>query len=223
MTDFILSEVKPSIFLLEFPERYDMCMFFLRYQEYYESPSPQFRGQSFQILDFMKWYSLEFGDGAFTYPIDWSGFNIPSYVVQQVHDLHISDKNLYDYEMWQVHQQCQEKVGVENKFYLIGVTQGNGALEHEIAHGFFYLNPQYQVEMAQLVKEMDSELVRALHTYLEELGYTHHVYVDEVQANMATTEDFTKIKHFNSSVAKRLMRARKPFQKVFQKYLKGDK
>ena len=41
---FKITEVKPRIFLFEFKNHYDMCMYFMRYQEYYESASPKFRG-----------------------------------------------------------------------------------------------------------------------------------------------------------------------------------
>lgn len=226
MTAFTLSQVKPSIFLLEFQEQYDLCMFFLRYQEYYESPSPQFRGKSFQILDFMKWYSLEFGKGAFTYPKNWGGFNIPSYVVKQVVDLGIPDKNLYDYEMWEVYKQCREQVG--DKFYLIGVSKskkkseskGKDYLDHEIAHGFFYINDQYREEMTQLVEEMPTELVMAMRNFLKKLGYTPEVYTDEIQAYMSTTEDFADYKYLTSRNTKKLMKARKPFERVLRKYMK---
>jgi hypothetical protein len=47
----------------------------------------------------MEWYSKKQGDGAFTYPTDWAGFNIPSAVVTGVHALGISDYNRYDERM----------------------------------------------------------------------------------------------------------------------------
>ncbi len=35
---YILKEIKPQVFLLDFDDRYDAGMSFLRFQEYYESP-----------------------------------------------------------------------------------------------------------------------------------------------------------------------------------------
>jgi hypothetical protein len=55
-------------------------MTFLRYQEFYESPSKKFRGKSYKLLDFMKWYASE-NDGIFTYPRDWAGFNFPGSII----------------------------------------------------------------------------------------------------------------------------------------------
>lgn len=221
---FTLHEVRPAIFLLKFQREYDMCMFFLRYQEFYESSSSKFRGKKFEILDFMRWYSLTLGDGAFTYPIDWSGFNIPSYIVKQVRDLHISDKNMYDYEMWEVYKQCRDRVG--DKFYLIGVSKKKGAestLAHEIAHGLFYLNAKYKKEMSALVKQMDVELRQHMHDFLKKLGYSIKVYVDEIQAYMSTTEDFTKNKHFVKEVGEALIAAQPPFRQVLKRYLDEKK
>lgn len=209
---FKLKEVKPRIFLLEFSDEYDMCMYFLRYQEYYESPSPKFRDHSFEILDFMKWYSKAFGKGAFTYPIDWSGFNFPGDTIQKVWDLGIVDKNLYDYEMREVSRECKRKTS--EPFYIIGVTKGNGALHHEIAHGYFYLYPEYKKEMTALVKKLPTDARKAFELYLKDVGYTPKVYVDEIQANMATTEEI-------DAVVPGLKKYQQEFIDIFQKYYKA--
>lgn len=217
---FKIKEVKPGIFLLEFVDEYDMCMFFLRYQEYYESPSPKYRNKTWKVLDFMRWYSKTFGKGAFTYPIDWSGFNIPDYVIANVRDLGIPDPNDYDKAMWEVYRHCHKKAK-GGKFYIIGVVKGNGALNHEIAHGLFYLNPEYKKATTKLVKEMEPTLRKAIEVYLHKVGYTPQVYTDETQANMATTEDFehySKRQHFDPKIAHELMEAQKPFIELFKRY-----
>jgi len=221
---FKLIEVKPSIFCLEFNNEYDMCMTFLRYQEFYESPFNQFRGKSFRILNFMKAYSLKFGKGAFTYPIDWSGFNLPSYVITNIRKLGIPDPNDYDTAMWQVYQHCKKQANGD-KFYIIGVVKGNDALDHEIAHGLFYLNSAYKKEMVKLVKQMDPELRKVMNTYLFKVGYTPRVFVDETQANMATTGDFGYYSErhtlpFPLDSIPKLNEARLVFEEVFQRYTK---
>lgn len=218
---FRLKEVKPNIFCLEFSHYYDMCMFFLRYQEFYESPSPKFRGKSFKILDFMRWYSLKFGNDAFTYPNDWSGFNCPDHIIEKVNTLGIPDKNDYDIMMWSVYQSCKKKA--KGKFYIIGVVKGNGALDHEIAHGLYYLNYHYKRDMDNLIKMMDPELRKAMNAYLLKVGYTSSVFVDETQANMATTEGFThhsERQYFAPDIATKLTQAQKPFIELFKHYTK---
>lgn len=215
---FTLKEIKPKIFLLTFTDHYDMCMYFLRYQEYYESASPKFRGKSFEILDFMKWYSAKYGKGAFTYPIDWAGFNFPGHTIKEVWDKGITDKNIYDYEMKEVYKICQESAG--DKFYIIGVVKGNGALEHEIAHGFFYLNPDFKKEMVKLVSQLDKGLRKSFNSFLSKIGYTPKVYMDETQANLATTKNFLTHNVFSDATAEALNKAAPAFRAVFKKYNK---
>lgn len=217
---FILKEVMKNIFLLEFHNEYDMCMTFLRYQEYYESPFSKFRGKSFKILDFMKWYSLKFGKGSFTYPIDWAGFNFYGNVIKEVRDLGIPDLNEYDAQMYKVYQQCKKKAAGD-KFYIIGVVKDNGALDHEIAHGLYYLNPHYKREMNALVKKMAPELREYMNAYLLKVGYTPRVFVDETQANMATTEDlgaYSGREYFPLEISNKLTEAQKPFVELFKLY-----
>lgn len=181
---YTIKEIKPRIFLLKFKSNYDLCMFFLRYQEHYESPNPKFRDQTFEILDFMEWYSKKVGKGAFTYPVDWIGFNIPSYVVPQVRAGMIMDRNIYDYEMWSVYKKCAEKYPDEN-FYLIGVTDSK-AISHEVAHGFFYTKPEYRERATKLVKALKPDFRKSMCKTLKELGYTTRVHIDECQAYLST-------------------------------------
>ena len=180
---FKVKEVRPGIFHFDFKNNYDLCMHFLRYQEYYESPSPKFRGKKFEIFDFMRWYSLKTGRGIFTYPDDWNGFNLPGNIIKDVWDLSISDKNIYDYEMLQAWSKCNAQANGK-PFYIIG-TVGKDALDHEIAHGLFYLNSEYQKQMKALVKGLSPEIRKEMNTNLKNLGYTPKVYVDETQAYMS--------------------------------------
>ncbi len=214
---FVIKEVKPGIFLFEFNHHYDMCMYFLRYQEFYESASPKFRGKSFQIFDFMKWYSLKYGKGAFTYPDDWNGFNIPGNIIFDMWNQHlIPDKNIYDYEMYEAWKECNHRAQGK-KFYIIGVVRGNKALSHEIAHGLFYLHPEYKREMSKLVRALDPKIRKCINEALKKLGYTPKVYVDETQAYMSTglTEAFGKADQWATE--------RKSFQEYLKKFLRKIK
>lgn len=214
---FVIKEVKPGIFLFEFNHHYDMCMYFLRYQEFYESASPKYRGKSFQIFDFMKWYSLKYGKGAFTYPDDWNGFNIPGNIIFDMWNQHlIPDKNFYDYEMYEAWKECNTRAQGK-KFYIIGVVKGNKALSHEIAHGLFYLHSEYKREMGKLVRALDPKIRKSINETLKKLGYTPKVYVDETQAYMSTglTEAFGKVDQWAAE--------RKPFQEYLKKFLRKVK
>jgi hypothetical protein len=210
MSEYTLSEVKPKVFLLDFKQSYDLCMFFMRYQEFYESPSPQFRGKAWEWVDFMKWYSKKYGKGAFTYAIDWSGFNIPGEVINQIWELGIRDPNIYDYEMRTVYREC--KAIAKGDFYLIGAVGKNGALKHEIAHGFFYTTPEYKKEMTKLVKALDPALRKGMNKVLSGMGYTPKVYIDECQAYLSTGPSY----HFEN--LKITSAIRKPFIKLYKEY-----
>jgi hypothetical protein len=166
-------------------------MYFMRYQEFYESPSPKFRGKSFTIFEFMRWYSLKFGQGSFTYPNDWDGFNIPGDIIWTVFKQVIPDKNIYDREMLMAWNECN-RISSGEKFYIIGVGEQKDALDHEIAHGMFYLNEEYRKQMKRLVKALPPEIRSEINNTLHKLGYTPKVYIDETQAYMATglTESF---------------------------------
>jgi hypothetical protein len=210
---FAIKEVRPGIFLFEFKNNYDMCMYFLRYQEFYESSSPKFRGKSFDIFEFMRWYAFKYGKGMFTYPNDWNGFNIPGDIIKKVHDAFILSRTIYDYEMLAAWRECNTKSNGK-KFYIIGVVKGNGALDHEIAHGKFYLDPEYKKESIKMVKTLPSEIRMEMNSALKKLGYTPKVYVDETQAYMATGLTEALGKDFRTKWTEE----RKPFQKLFKKH-----
>lgn len=182
---FKIKEVKPSIFLFEFTNQYDMCMHFLRYQEFYESPNPKFRNKSFTILEFMKWQAEKEGNGNFTYPTAWSGFNVPSEVFLNCLGS-IKDDNKYDIIMADAYNRCAVK-SESGIFYIIGCLKGNSkTLDHEIAHGLFYLNSEYKKEATKLVKALPKKLRISMEKYLAKSGYTKRVFIDEINAYFST-------------------------------------
>jgi len=212
---FKIKEVKPGIFIFEFKEQYDMCMHFLRYQEFYESDSPKFRGKSFEIIDYMRWYSFKqprvsagYEKAIFTYPADWSGFNFPGNIIEQVWELGITDKNIYDYEMKEAWKQIKKQGW--NNFYIIGVVKDSDSLDHELAHAHYYLAPRYKKEMKKLVYELDPVIKTSCDVTLTKLGYHKKVHVDEIQAYMATGLS----SHFGSIAQLH----HKPFEDFFVKF-----
>jgi len=213
---FKIKEVKLKIFLFEFKNNYDLCMYFLRYQEFYESPSSKFRGKSFTIFDFMKWYSLKYGNGAFTYPNDWDGFNLPSKIIYDVWNQRlIPDRNFYDFEMYSAWKECYEIT--QGPFYIIGIVKGNTALSHEIAHALFYLNQEYKKEMKKLVSGLTPTIKKEIGTTLKRLGYASKVYIDEAQAYLSTGLTVS----FGDPA--RWPKERKLFEDVFKKFTEKTK
>lgn len=188
---FKIKQVKPRIFLFEFTDQYNMNMHFLRYQEFYESPNPKFRNKSFTIFDFMEWQAKTEGNGNFTYPTAWSGFNIPSNKFYECLEFGIDNINKYDENMDYAFGQCVNKLGyretVDTKFYIIGALKGNEkTLQHEICHGLFYLNTEYKKEATKLVKALPKRIRISMEKMLTKYGYTKQVFIDEINAYFST-------------------------------------
>ena len=204
---FKIKEIRPNIFLMDFENGDDLAMHFLRYQEYYESASPKYRGHAFELLDFMRWYANKYGGGCFTYTTDWGGFNIPGEIIFEVNEKGIPDPNKYDETMANIYKECHSKA---EKFYLIGtVGEDSSVVQHEIAHGFFYTKPEYKKEMEALVKELPNDVRHSVADVLKEMGYAPGVIVDEIQAYLSTGI-LPKMRDAKSY--------RKPFVKTFERY-----
>lgn len=181
-----LENIYPGLYFLRFKDNYDMCMTFLRYQEKYESPNPKFRNKYFLILDFMEWYAKEKG-GIFSYTKDWSGFNLPDKVFEKNWYKNIPDKNKYDELMFKIYKDITKDVKC-NKFYLIAAID-EGSIEHEIAHGFYYLNSKYKRQMNCLINELPKLFVQDTNKWLKSVGYATKVFKDETQAYLSANWD----------------------------------
>jgi hypothetical protein len=187
---YSISEVMPNIFCVKFANQYDMCMTFLRYQEFYESPNTKFRGKRFKLVEFMDWYSKKYGNGLFTYTTDWLGFNIPGKTIHSVMYQNIIDKNYYDSLMLKISETCFQKTK-SHDYYLIGVLKGKqkelfSALNHEIAHGLFATNKEYKKSTLELLKLIPRDIQSKINKYLLRAGYCKQVLKDETQAYMST-------------------------------------
>jgi len=181
-----LQRLYPGLYLLKFEpkDRYDMCMTFCRYQEKYESPNPRFRNKNFELVDFMEWYSKD-RDGSFTYPNDWAGFNIPNLIFKDDWYQNIKDKNKYDAFMLQAHNAITNDLKQGDKYYLIGATD-IWAIKHEMAHGFYYLEPTYKKQMDALTNKLPKKITNKVYSWFKRVGYTPKVFKDEMQAYMST-------------------------------------
>lgn len=215
--EYTVKEVRPKIILLSFDSRYDLAMHFLRFQEYYESPHEAFKGKLFNLVDYMEWYSKEYGEDSFTYPDDWSGFNVPSWVLHDVVNGNIPDFNRYDGFMTDLYWKLAAEHGPS--FYLIGArTSDEQTLQHEIAHGFWYTTPEYKLQMQKLVDDLEPQIKEAFRNALLDNNYCEDVVDDEIHAYLSTglagfLKDSLKEVEGNPDF-------RKPFIKLFKKYYK---
>lgn len=177
-----LREVTDKVWVVEFDSYYNLAMTFLRYQEYYESPNPRFFRNPFMINEYVEWYS---GGEEFTYHMDWLGFNIPSKFILECQS-NIPDPNEWDIIMNDIITKIKETSG--DIFYLLGIKEGDDdVLEHEVAHGLFFTNKDYQIEMMDIYDTLPDKVKSKVHSYLRESsGYSEEVFMDETQAYMST-------------------------------------
>jgi hypothetical protein len=165
-------------------------MGFLRMQEHYESDNPDFRGHAFGLEEYMEWYSREYGDGSFTYPMDWQGFNVPSTSVRAVRD-HFPDH---------LHQErvllsALAAAGAlsEERFYVLGTScetcpdeehdRPDSTLAHELRHGLYFCEETFREGVAEALACYPSPELTAV---LRAKGYCAEVIPDELQAYTLT-------------------------------------
>lgn len=197
-------------------------MTFVRLQEFYESPSPKFRGNYFTFEEYVDWYAQTQGEGDFTYLTDWTGFNVPGHIVTDFY--HRVEEGLEGGESerkreTQLFAALQKYVSVwdeeEEPYYIIGTTHNSplNTVDHEVRHAIYYLEKGYRKEVTQEIKR--KRLV-GLYKALDKMGYTKEVHVDEVQAYVLTglSEEMRETKEIKD--------LRKKLKQIENKYI-GDK
>jgi len=233
MLDIRFRELIPHVYHLDFDNQYDLAMNFLRYQEYYESP--EWHKKIFTLVDYMEWYSKTQCDRKdkknrplhmFSYPADWSGFNIPSWALEEVLPK-IEDWNRYDDFMLTVYNLIKKTEG-EHPFYLIGTYAGGASekdpsgetiLDHEVAHALFTVNQDYRIAVTDAMSQWSMEAghdgaeLDSAQEVLKLMGYHETTVIDEIHAYCATG----LCDELKGVVSKKEM---KPFQKLFKEYKK---
>lgn len=179
---FQLTKIRDRVYTLKFDDAYELCMAFMRYEEFYESPNPMFQGHSFTWAKYMSWYSKTFGEGSFTYAADWSGFNIPAKIIAQVHQLGIPDPNHYDTLMLGIYHM------IEPDAYLIGVSNNGDIERHELTHAMYHLDEAYRNGVHWLLARLGEETLQQMKQALYDTGYAPVTVVDEIQAYVTTGE-----------------------------------
>lgn len=220
-----LLQVTDKIFALEIPNDWDRAMVFLRAQEFYESASPKFKGKSFDIWDYIKWYSTErpYATGSFSYPNDWAAYNIPIKTVVECLDKNKTAVTPYDVFMDEILHDIFNKFGVTEKdTYLVGVkSMQDVTLDHELSHALWYTSPEFKKSAQEILKAMPTELLAEATNKLQLMGYAKTVLLDEVVAYSATGDG---LRIFKSSEHKPfanlftfLLQQHLPKKKVFKK------
>lgn len=163
-------EITPGIMLIQFSALEELARTFLRFQEHYEGP--KHRNKIFTIGEYRAWYAQEYG--AFTYYTDWAGFNIPDTAIRAFQE------GLFDpltEEEQKLLDLVKDKTG---KFYIIGVFR-NEEVQHELAHGLYYIDSRYKKQVDNLLSNY-AGLLDPLRALLLKDGYHEAVLNDEMHA-----------------------------------------
>jgi hypothetical protein len=220
---YTIQEIKPKVFAVIVPDRYHRAMLFMRVQEYYESPNPKFRGKSFEIWDYIEWYSRKHGD-SFTYASDWVGFNFPLNIAVKCYDKAVGNTHYtpYDITMFKILDQIKEKVnlkyGAKSKAYIIGVSDlTSTTFQHELCHAYYHINKKYKKEVDAITKDIDPKIYKRMCKNLEDMGYTKKVFNDEIQAYTCIDSDYFE---FNFKISEtKLEKLSNKYKVVYEKYI----
>jgi hypothetical protein len=175
------------IWSVKIEDSHSRAMLFLRSQEFYESAFEEIISKQFKFSRFQDIYKQHYGKQEFTYGYDWSGFNIPSTILEEcMFNIDENDINTYDKIMLSIISTIKEVEGDHN-YYLLGVDElANHLLEHEFAHAMWFTLPEYKKAMTQLNNECDKVVKDNMSKCITEYGYADHVLPDELQAYMST-------------------------------------
>ena len=183
----------PKVYLFTFDTRYELCMSFIRWQEFYESP--KFRGKYFELEEFIDYWAKEFGHGSFDYPSTWNGFNIPGKVIMDW--IMKADKvggkdRARETEVLEKLQDITKDGDSISDIYIIAAHKEQAeedrkaSINHEIAHALYYLYPEYKKRCDKLIKKASSKSIITATRTLLKLGYCRKVLKDEMQAYFST-------------------------------------
>jgi hypothetical protein len=175
------------IWAIKAPDSHTRALMFMRPQEFYESSFEEIIGKQFKVSNFVNIYKQHYGKQQFTYGSDWSGFNIPSNILEEcMFNIPEDEINNWDKLMLSTINTIKEIEGDHN-YYLLGVDElSNSLLEHEFAHAMWFTLPEYKVEMSKMNDECDPTVKDMMYKCITEYGYADHVLPDELQAYMST-------------------------------------
>jgi len=190
MKNYKIEEVRDRIFAVIMEDDYARPMTFLRVQEFYESPNPDFRGKHFNVWDYIEWYSNT-----------KRGAETMKDIVWEVQSRMFNKKSKRDMNA-----------------YIIGAKDmEDNTFQHEVAHGLYYTNKEYKELVDEITDAIPLESKLQFRSNLITMGYTDSVVYDEIQAYMCFGWDYPK---FSKKVSKNLCKKfHKEYQKVFNKYL----
>ena len=175
-----------NVYVLIGNNQYSVSSTFMRLQAFYESALPNIKEQYFTLEQFMDSYAKEYGD--FTYTSDFDAFNIPGHIASQFFCTFSSTLLEKERKLKSLlHAPLTHYHNKKNKFYVIGIYD-IADLQHELAHAFYYLYPEYRNAMNGITCSIPTNERERLSKTVQEWGYyCDDVVLDEIQAYMGTS------------------------------------
>ena len=65
----------------------------------------------------------------------------------------------------------------------------NEVLDHEYAHAFWYLSPEYRQSQEENISKLSRKATQKIHQALANAGYAKEVFEDEAQAYLSTSTE----------------------------------
>lgn len=158
---------------------------FIRFQEYYESANPDFKGKVFTLGSFKNWYSKTYGGD--TYHHDWKGFNFPSIVLKPFREGLFDPLTSHEIELLSLLKYRNDD------FYIIGANE-TSILRHELAHALYYNDLSYRKKINAIFSSY-SKNISEIKQYILNKGYHSDVLYDELQAYITDNDDEFIIEH----------------------------
>jgi hypothetical protein len=179
---------------------------FIRFQEYYESPSRKYRNQIFTLGDIKNYYSLQYGSDL--YSDLWIGFNFPSSVLIPF------KQGLFD----PLTSQEKELLGSlkyrHDQFYIIG-AQNNSTLRHELSHAMYGYDTRYKNEIDSYIQKNKKGFTK-VYKHILKRGYDKSVLNDELQAYITDNDDEFIRNNLNPNLINGIL-------SIYKRYRKHDR
>ncbi len=177
-----LENLTDRLTLVEFSSREALAYAFVRIQEHFESP--QFKGRSFTLEEFIAWYTANSPNGQktgkFTYATDWDAFNLPARAFRPFQSGEFDPLSQREQSLLKI-----LKAWVDDGVYVIA-TWKNGSehdLRHEVAHGLFNTDRNYKRAVLRALAHLSKEQRAGLQNFLgSTAGYHKETYLDEMHA-----------------------------------------
>lgn len=219
-----LEEIYDNLFCVGFNKRKNMCETFVRFHGHYENPN--FQSKIFTKKQFDRWFKNNTEEGS-DLDMDFyslgGGFNVPDYVFNKF--LEGKFDPLSEKEKKLLNEISKIK---RNKFYVLAIDRTEKCrINHEIAHGLYYLNKNYKEEINKFIFDMPKRDFKKIESILKTSQiYSDERIVDEIQAHLVNDYysfiginildkkgmDENKLKNYATNI-----------NKIFEKYSKNIK